>query len=849
MNIAIACFNNCLLPSCDYIFHFHQISNLTEFLSSTKCEIILCVLQQEDFDNAENMTMLENVKVASIYLLSDCLLVPAPPTKLRGVFPDIQSLVTKLISDVTILIDTLPISILPLSDTNAQKSLKFFSTESTRFMWFQLLGDVLLHFQPSINAKREMVSLCRKYYERNEQEQKKIDEFERDYTSDKAAFWYTKDSFVYRLLNAALRTDDIDLLFKFRFFIRDLFLQLNDLYHSSKKTDTDIITVYRGQRVSSYELQRLKNNVHGLVSMNTFISTSNDTFLAFVFSGEGLERPLLESVVFEIKINPSILNDKDGEPFARLQVSAIKSENELLISMGAVFRIESIDDNLFDGICYIQLTMCCKPNELLDYYRAELNHAGDSETGSGLLALGGFLSEMADYKRAEHYYRMLLDELPFDHHDVCFVHNNLGYLHATQGQPEMAIECYQRALSLLEDHVPSDHRYFTPILNNLGSAYWELNRIDQALANYERALDIYLTSHNVKSSNPRMTATLYNNIGTIYLQREDFVRATTKFIAATTLENVLPSNHPTLATSYNNLAEILKEGGQFEQALQFHKRALHILRSSLLPNHPDIATTLNNIGSIYLHMDDRVKALTYYEEALAIQMQSKAKDVDLASTFNNIGFVCMANGDASSALSHYHTALAIYRRSLPLQHPFIATALSNVGDALRMMGRYAEALENLEQALTIECIPNHIRGMTYSSTASLYRALQQPAKALEYYLLALELLNENLASQHPDVARVCTNLSTIYSDLGDEDHALDYGKRAHDILSATLPSNHYDLAVSHNNLAMIFAQNGQFRLAVVHNRQAVRISWVQNHFKLFVICQLNRLRILDEFSL
>jgi tetratricopeptide (TPR) repeat protein len=694
-----------------------------------------------------------------------------------------------------------------------------------------------------------MISLCRKYYETDEHEQKKIDEFERDYTPDKAAFWYTKDSFVYRLLNAALRTDDIDLLFKFRFFIRDLFLQLNELYQSSTKIDTNVITVYRGQHVKPQELHYLKENLHGLISMNTFVSTTNDTFLAFVFSGEGLERPLLESVVFQIKIDPSIFNDKDGEPFARLQASAIKSENELLISMGAVFRIESINSDLFDGICYIQLTMCCKPNELLDYYRAELNRVGDNETGSGLLALGGFLSEMADYKRAEHYYRMLLDELPFEHHDVCFVHNNLGYLHATQGQLETAVECYQRALSSLEDHVPWHHRNFAPILNNLGSAYWELDRTDEALTIYERALNIYRAPHNVESTDPRMAATLYNNVGTIYLRREDFVRAANNFMAATALENILPSNHPTLATSYNNLAEILKEGAQFEQALQFHKRALDILRSSLLPDHPDIATTLNNIGSIYLHMDDRAKALIFYEEALDIQMRSKAKDIDLASTFNNIGFVCMANGDASSALMHFHTALAIYRRSLPSQHSFIATALSNVADALRMTGRYAEALDYFEQALSIECLSNHIRGMTYNSIAGLYRTLQQTAKALEHYLLALELLNEHLASDHPDVAKVYTNLSTIYSDLGDENHALDYGKRAHAILSATLPSNHYDLAVSHNNLAMILARNGQFRLAIEHNRQAIRIAWTQNHFKLFVTCQLNRLTILEEFSL
>jgi hypothetical protein len=45
-------------------------------------------------------------------------------------------------------------------------------------------------------------------------------EFEKNYKSAEALKFYTNDSFLYRLFNQAFRTENIDLLFIFRFFLR-----------------------------------------------------------------------------------------------------------------------------------------------------------------------------------------------------------------------------------------------------------------------------------------------------------------------------------------------------------------------------------------------------------------------------------------------------------------------------------------------------------------------------------------------------------------------------------------------------------------------------------------------------
>ena len=49
-----------------------------------------------------------------------------------------------------------------------------------------------------------------------------IDEFEEEYSEEYALWWYTRDTFLFRELNKALRFQNIDWLFQFRFFIHDM---------------------------------------------------------------------------------------------------------------------------------------------------------------------------------------------------------------------------------------------------------------------------------------------------------------------------------------------------------------------------------------------------------------------------------------------------------------------------------------------------------------------------------------------------------------------------------------------------------------------------------------------------
>ncbi|CAF1039811.1 unnamed protein product [Didymodactylos carnosus] len=251
-----------------------------------------------------------------------------------------------------------PISLFKHEDR--EQSIRDLSKESAMFMWFQLLFDTLLDSKQTEDSKNQMLTICEEQYKDNEVQLKKITEFRDQYSADTAIKWYTRDCFLYRMLNKALRAQNIDFIFNYRFFIIDLYNTLLKLHSSPSAVKA--VNVYRGQMMSVEELQKLLNNVGGFISINTFLSTTIDCGVASEFSGTGAGRPLFESIVFDIEVTEDSATIK---PFAEVQnFSHMKDENEVLFSVGTVLKIESVEQAT-DAVWYVRLISSSKGNEEL----------------------------------------------------------------------------------------------------------------------------------------------------------------------------------------------------------------------------------------------------------------------------------------------------------------------------------------------------------------------------------------------------------------------------------------------------------------------------------------------------
>ncbi|CAF1404965.1 unnamed protein product [Adineta steineri] len=448
--------------------------------------------------------------------------------------------------------------------------------------------------EPSLNEKQALITLCKQQYKNNPTELKIIEEFNKNYSSAQSIWWYTRQSFIYRLLNKTLRVNNIDLLYLFRFFIRDLEKELE------KNKFSLPIHVYRAQLMSIEEIEIFKKSIGNFISMNSFLSTSLNQeqarlYFNFVESSDNTQK-----VLFEIDADPRLNNIK---PFANItQHSYFPNEEEILFMIGSIFKINEIkhDDN--NDIWNIRLVLCSNNDHQLQslsqYMQDELGYGETS-----LYELGRVLCDMGKFNDSEIYFRLYLKQLMDENENPSSCYFALGKVTYMKGDYESSLMWYNKSLKIfiqtLEEYDPN----IGQIHNAIAAVYYAQTDYHRALESYAKALVLFEQAYGKDHVTVAMSLE--------FQQNALFIR-----------QKHLPIDHPDLGTSYNNIGIIYECTGQYDLALKYLNLSLEISKKSLPPQHPEIAKTYENISLIYENNGDLQQALSYTEKAAAIYHHS-----------------------------------------------------------------------------------------------------------------------------------------------------------------------------------------------------------------------------------
>ncbi|CAF1143683.1 unnamed protein product [Rotaria sp. Silwood1] len=287
--------------------------------------------------------------------------------------------------------------------------------------------------------KEELIHLCKQEYKENDAELSYIDEFENTYSSDQVLWWYTRQSFFYKTLNAALRKQDIQLIFLFREIISHMCYQLKN------NQVKDSLQLYRGQMMSSDELKTLKQCLDQFISVNSFFSTSMDKQQALFFLNNSSTTENLEPVLFEIDADPTMATTK---PFADISpFSEFPRESEILFMLGSIFRLKSIHRSGDSQVWVIRMVLCSDNEHELKHVLMDMKQ----QFGSGkmdLRTLGTLLSEMSKFDLAEKYFIRLLEQLPLDDPLLYDLYQDLGKFASQAGNFDKCMEWRQKAIGL-----------------------------------------------------------------------------------------------------------------------------------------------------------------------------------------------------------------------------------------------------------------------------------------------------------------------------------------------------------------------------------------------------------------
>ena len=95
------------------------------------------------------------------------------------------------------------------------------------FMYTQLFKEILLKMEHTEQSIKYFTAYCRSG---NYGSSTNITRFENDYKANLAIWWYTSPTFIYSMLNDALRMLEADTIINMGFFIRDLHHQIEELH-------------------------------------------------------------------------------------------------------------------------------------------------------------------------------------------------------------------------------------------------------------------------------------------------------------------------------------------------------------------------------------------------------------------------------------------------------------------------------------------------------------------------------------------------------------------------------------------------------------------------------------------
>ncbi|CAM4937448.1 unnamed protein product [Rotaria socialis] len=719
--------------------------------------------------------------------------------------------------------------------------------QEAEFMYALLSRDILIDIK---STEEEIIKYFREKCAGNDADLNVVDEFEEYYDAINAIFWYTRNTFLYRLLNKALREQDIDTLYSLRYFIKDLHLKIRERHNTQKQqlvltttcitdytkptpdaSNERIIRVYRGQLMSTAEFNRkILYNTNGFFSVSSFFSTTiHENLAREIYAGNRSSSNLTaaeQSILFQIDIDQQV----NKFPYANISTESAfdEAEGEILFTMGSVFRILSVHLNEEDGYWNVILRLTDEEDKELRMLSEFIKL--DIVTPNPLESLATLLIRMGSNKEAERYNRILLSDQAFisDPVNLATVFNNLGFICQAMSQHEKAIEYFEKMLEIKLECSPETENFASIAYNNLGSIYNDKGKYDEACRYYTKAVE---TELNTTNPNQRAIATYYSNIGNLFNVQKRYTEAIEMFERSVEIRlKVLPANHPDMGTSLINISQVFNALGQYEKAIDYLKTAFQNHFTSLPSDHPSLSTVYNNLGQLYNRQGKFKEALEMYEKSLEIQLKIfPANHPDIACTYNNIGANYDRYSDSTKSLEYFDKALEIELSSLPSNHPNIAATYNNMASLLRENGNFEEALMLYEKALEIWLIAlssDHPQvAVCYNNISSVYFANDDNEKSMEYLSRALQIqITSGVSEDHPDFAPIYRNLGKEYYRQAQYENALGMYEKTLKIWLKVLSASHMRLALLYADISLVYDSLGEYERALEYLQKSLEIT-------------------------
>ncbi|CAF4252710.1 unnamed protein product, partial [Rotaria magnacalcarata] len=709
---------------------FDDVDECVDYVTNTEDHQVLLIINE--FDGENIVSVLHEVKqLKEIYVLSLNRSTNLSWIKERN---KVRSVITSITSICRILESSKQddskqfnfVSSFSASLTNVDRK----NEQEVMFMYGQLLKYILTEMGCSGCDRIQIIDFLRSHYQ-HPKDIEKICEFECRYDQMKPIQWYTKDWFLYRDLNQALREHDVIFLYSIRVFIKDLHQQIVNCHAKSK--ESTIFQVYRGMSIPTTTLDELKKKSGLLLSFNSFLSTTTNESVALMFGETPSDCPHMTTVLFEIKIDPSISTPAHYADIS--DCGTFKDEEEVLFTMGSVFRIRSIEPLDGRNISRIKLLLTDDNDPEL----TRLTHHIQSDMGSpNVLSFIELMYFEGKYVEAKEIGKLALQTITQDLKPLVSI--MLAEFALSLGKRKDAMSQLQSVFNFPDEqsHISRGSKID---LQRKFLLYCMQGQWDLAIENLEAAVanKTYQTSESQQES---------------------------------------------LGLAYMTIGGFRYKQGRYSDALSYSTTAYELLQHSLPATHPYLATCLQQIFVLKNLKGQQCQESAIVKEIVKVQERSlplghtHRRATEVMDRFVN----CTEDNDVNFvSKNEFCRTLFIQAQSNEVNGPISLLTISvayywqnKIDEALSSVNEYIETVQGENLA------PHEIYGV-YMLKAECYRQREELAEAMEFYNKAYESLVQNIDETLPLMAKVLDRIARVYVAQNKFDAAFAVWERCRDM--------------------------------------------------------------------
>jgi DNA-binding SARP family transcriptional activator len=297
--------------------------------------------------------------------------------------------------------------------------------------------------------------------------------------------------------------------------------------------------------------------------------------------------------------------------------------------------------------------------EAIAYYQRALELAESEEELATIYGgLGDVYALVGKHHQAiESYKAVLTSKSVLDSADerldkrrLAEIHRKMGRVYERNGERDLALEHFGTGRRILGSDGPS----LEMVRLDSGVAFLSIRQgqYEEAIRLCQQSLEM-LEKLPENADSRKERARIYNNLGSIYLNWNDYPRATEHFEKSLAIRIENGDTHGT-AVLYNNLGVAYERQGNYDKAFEYHRQSFELEKG--IGDIYGLAISHTNLGLILCRGEDYPQALDHLEEAAGICRDIKCEWL-LPETYRVMAEVRLALGDVTEALEYGHASL------------------------------------------------------------------------------------------------------------------------------------------------------------------------------------------------